>query len=78
MSISLTPDLTRLIQEKLATGAYRTEEEVLQAALRALDAQEQTIAAIAEGYSDFEAGRVRSFEEADQEFRERHGLPADE
>jgi putative addiction module CopG family antidote len=77
MNISITPELDRWIQEKLATGAYRSEEEVLQAALRALDAQEQTLASIAEGYADFEAGRIRSFDEADAEFRNRHGLPAD-
>jgi putative addiction module CopG family antidote len=77
MSISLTPDLHRLVQEKLAAGSYGSEEEVLQAALQALDAQEQTLAAIAEGYADFEAGRIRSFEEADAEFRSRHGLAED-
>ncbi|MEX2307572.1 MAG: type II toxin-antitoxin system ParD family antitoxin [Pirellulales bacterium] len=74
MSISLTPDLYRQVQERLATGIYRSEEEVLQAALRALDAEEQTLAAIAEGYADFEAGRTRPFDEADAEFRNRHGL----
>lgn len=65
MSISLTPDLNRLVQEKLATGVYRSEEEVLQAALAALDVQEQTVAAIGEGYADYQAGRIRSCEEAD-------------
>ena len=77
MSISLTPDLNRLVQEKLAAGIYRSEEEVLQAALLALDAQEQTLAAITEGYADFEAGRIRPFDEADAEFRSRYGLPED-
>jgi len=77
MSISLTPDLSRLVQEKLATGIYRSQEEVLQAALAALDAQEQTLAAIAEGYADVEAGRIRSLEDADADFRSRHGLPED-
>lgn len=77
MSISLTPDLNRLVQEKLATGVYRSEEEVLQAALAALDVQEQTVAAIAEGYADYQVGRIRSFEDADAEFRHRHGLPND-
>jgi len=77
MGISLTPELDRLVREKLALGAYRTEEEVLQAALQALDAQEQTLAAIAEGYSDFQAGRYRPFQEADAEFRKRHNLPLD-
>jgi predicted transcriptional regulator len=75
MDISITPELDRLIRERLATGVYRNELEVLQAALDALDNQERTLAAIAEGYGDFQAGRFRSFEEADAEFRRQHNLP---
>ena len=75
MEISLTPELNRLVQDKLALGIYRSEEEVLQAALQALDAQEQTLTAIAEGYTDFQAGRHRPFDVADVEFRKRHNLP---
>ena len=64
-----------MVREKLALGVYRTEEEVLQAALLALDAQEQTLGAIAEGYADFQNGRYRSFDTADAEFRRQHDLP---
>lgn len=74
MQISITPDLERIIREKLASGSYASEEEVLQAALKALDAEEVSVAAIAEGYADFQAGRYRSFDEADAEFRQRKGL----
>ena len=77
MDISLTPELNRQIQAKLALGIYRTEEEVLQAALQALDAQESTLVAIAEGYADFQAGRHRPFDEADTEFRKRRNLSTD-
>jgi putative addiction module CopG family antidote len=75
MRITLTPELDRLVQERVASGAYASEEEVLRAALAALDAEEQILAAISEGYADFEAGRCRSFSEANSDFRERHGLP---
>jgi len=64
-----------MVQEKLALGIYRTEEEVLQAALQALSAQEETLAAIGEGYADLQAGRHRPFDESDAEFRKRHSLP---
>ena len=77
MDISLPPALTELVQQKLALGLYRSEEEVLRAALTALDAQEDTLAAIAEGYADFKAGRYQDFGEADAEFRARHNLPSD-
>jgi putative addiction module CopG family antidote len=75
MDISLTPELGRMIREKLASGAYGSEVEVLQAAFQALESQEQTLAAIAEGYGDFQAGRYRPIEEADAEFRRQHNLP---
>lgn len=74
MDMSLTPEFERFVQDKLALGIYRTKEEVLQAAFHALEVQEETVAAIAEGYADFQAGRYCSLEEADEEFRKRRGL----
>ncbi|BAT51590.1 hypothetical protein NOS3756_05160 [Nostoc sp. NIES-3756] len=42
MSISLTPNQERLIQEKLQTGKYNSVEEVLEIALRLLDEYDRT------------------------------------
>jgi putative addiction module CopG family antidote len=75
MAITLNPELDRRVQEKLATGNYESVDHVLSAALRALDHEEQTIAAIAEGYEDIQAGRFESWDAADAEFRKKHGLP---
>jgi putative addiction module CopG family antidote len=75
MTISLTPKLDRLLQEKLASGRYGTVEDVLTAALRALNHEEDTIAAIEEGHQDSLAGRYQTLEEADAEFR-KYGIPA--
>lgn len=75
MGINLTPELDRLVKQRLASGAYRSEEEVLQAALLALDAEEQSLAAIEEGHADFEAGRYRPFDEADAAFRKQNKIP---
>jgi putative addiction module CopG family antidote len=75
MEVSLTPEFERFVQVRVAQGLYRTEQEVVQAAFQALDAQEQTLVAIAEGYADIQAGRFRSLEEADAEFRQRHNIP---
>jgi predicted transcriptional regulator len=36
---------------------------------------EESCAAIREGLSDIEAGRVQSLEDFDREFRSQHGLP---
>ena len=74
MTITLTPEMSRQIKAKLASGAYRTEEDVLHAALEALSELEETCAAIAEGYEDALAGRCRPWAEADAEFRKQKGI----
>jgi putative addiction module CopG family antidote len=78
MTISLTPELDRRLNEKLASGNYKSVEEILTAALRALDEEEQTVAAIQEGHEDFLAGRYQSLEEADAEFRQKYGTSRSE
>jgi putative addiction module CopG family antidote len=75
MTITLNPELDRLVHQKIASGMYKSVEHVLAAALKALDAEEETIAAIAEGYEDVKAGRYESWEKADAEFRAKHGIP---
>jgi putative addiction module CopG family antidote len=74
MSISLSPEFERLVQGKIALGTYKTEDEVLRAAFQALEAQEETLAAIAEGYADFQAGRCEDWDVADAEFRKLHNI----
>lgn len=78
MSYALSSELDRMVQEKLAAGRYASEEEVLRAALRLLDEQEEVVAAIAEGYDDVRAGRHRPFDEANADFRRKHHIPRDE
>jgi putative addiction module CopG family antidote len=75
MTISLSPELNRVLNEKLASGRYGSVEELLTAAFRALDEEEDTLAAIAEGNADFEAGRYENWETSDLDFRKRHGIP---
>lgn len=75
MSITLNPELDRRVREKLATGLYESVDQLLFAALRALEEQERTIEAIAEGYEDFQAGRYETWEVADAEFRKKYGIP---
>lgn len=40
-SVSLTPELTALIDAKLASGHYRSASEVVRAALRLMDEQDR-------------------------------------
>jgi len=64
MSYPFPPVLNQLVREELATGAYRSEDDVLVEAMRALRDRDETIAGIREGLSDFDAGRVRSLSRA--------------
>ncbi len=43
MNVSLTPQLMKLIQEKVATGMFNNGSEVVREALRNLDAQKELI-----------------------------------
>ena len=72
MATTLTPELEQWIQEKLATGRYRTPEEVLEAARIALDHAEipieipdSHIAEVRDGIADCDAGRFSTAKAAD-------------
>ena len=84
-SVSLTPDLDAAIQRRVASGSYASQSEVIRAALRALERDEQERArklavldaAIERGLADAAAGRVRPADEAFAHVREQLGI-ADE
>jgi antitoxin ParD1/3/4 len=65
MNVSLSPELEDLVREKMATGLYRDESEVVAEALRLLDRLDQPVAAsdealraeIQKGFDDIAAGR---------------------
>ena len=52
MILSLKPDVQKLIEERVTSGKYSTPEDVVAAAILALDQQEQ--------FGDFEAGELDS------------------
>lgn len=65
MNITLSPETQKLIERKMACGGYATPDEVVMAALRALDTDDDFSAAgletlrkeIEVGLRDFEEGR---------------------
>jgi len=81
-SISLTPDLDDAIQRRIASGRYASQSEVIRAALRVLERDEEEQArkfaaldaAIARGIADAEAGRVMPLDEAFARIRKEVGL----
>ena len=78
MDYQLPADLSAEVQQRLSLGVYRSADEVLRAAFSALRAQDEEVAAIQAGIDDMNAGRVRSLEECERDFRERRNIPADQ
>ncbi len=70
----LPSDVRAEIKERMASGHYNSEEDVLRQAMRALKVQDQELAAIQSGIDDAEAGRVRAFGEVDTEICQEFGF----
>jgi len=71
------PPLDRLVREELATGAYRSEDELLFEAVQSLRDRDEAIAGIQEGLADLDAGRVHPLHVVDAELRARHAIAND-
>ena len=74
MKYELPPDVAQQLKQRVATGQYASEADVLRDALAALESRDQELAAIQAGIDDMEAGRVRPFDQADAEIRDHFGL----
>ena len=55
---SFPPDLQRLIDARLATGTYASEDELLRDALRALAEESEDLAAVQAAVAEWRAGDV--------------------
>ncbi len=75
MSYSFPPEIDRLLQARLSSGLYSSEDQVLLEAMLALQDRDETIAGVREGLADMEAGRVRTLHEVDAEMRRKHQIP---
>ncbi|MGA2127736.1 MAG: type II toxin-antitoxin system ParD family antitoxin [Xanthobacteraceae bacterium] len=80
---NLPPDVDEDIRRRVASGQYASPDEVIRAAMRALDRDDQEKArklasfdqAIERGLADAEAGRVLPLDEAFAEVRKELGIP---
>lgn len=63
--------------ERLKQERFQSDEDVLRAAISALERDEEDYAAIKAGIADLEAGRIKSLEEVDAEFRRKHGIASE-
>jgi Arc/MetJ-type ribon-helix-helix transcriptional regulator len=73
----LPPDVLAEINQRLASGNYTSEEDVLRQALRALQVHDEELAAIQLGVDDMESGRVRPFADIDTEICQDFGFSRD-
>lgn len=73
LSITLPVEMVRLIRNKVDSGGYSSNSEVIREALRGWMNKEQRLAvldeAIAVGLADAKAGRVQDLETVRQELR---------
>ena len=68
MNVSLTPELERLVNEKVESGLYQTASEVVREALRLLKdrdvAREQLRAEVQAGFDQVSRGEARAYDKA--------------
>ena len=66
MNVSLTPELERLVNEKVESGLYQTASEVVREALRLLKdrdhAREQLRADVQDGFDALARGEGRTYD----------------
>ena len=78
MNYVLPPDVDQRVKSQLAMGHYHSEDDVLRAALTALEREHEDLVAIQAGIEDMDAGRFRTFAEINARFRQQHDIPEQE
>jgi antitoxin ParD1/3/4 len=75
MSHQFSPAIEQLIRDKMTSGKYASEDEVLRDALQSLDAKDEELRAIKEGIDSVERGEEDvSVEVAFPELRAHHQI----
>ena len=59
----------------LASGAYRSEDDLLMEAVQVLRDRDEAVAGIREGLADLDGDRTRTLREVDDELRKKHSIP---
>ena len=74
MSLTIPADVQDRVNAILKTGLHASEEEILRAAVAALEERDADLAAIQAGIDSLENGRARPFADFDAEFRKRNQI----
>jgi antitoxin ParD1/3/4 len=64
VNVSLTPELERLVGEKLKTGMYQTASEVIREGLRLLKERDERHAQVRAGFNAIERGEFETYDES--------------
>ncbi len=75
MNDPFPPDVSQRVRLQIEQGLFQTEDDVLRAAMTALEREQNDLAAIEAGIKDMEAGRYHPFTQIDAEFRRKHNIP---
>ena len=73
MTVDISPETQRKLDQRLATGRYRSPDEVLQEAFDALDEKDQWLMDLREILAEMEAGQTVPAEEVFEEIRRERG-----
>lgn len=77
MSLTIPADIQQRMSALLGTGRYASEEEILRAAVAALEDRNADLASIQSGVNDMANGHYRPFAQFDAEFRKRNQIETD-
>lgn len=78
MSYQFPPDVDELVREKMASGKYVSEDELLRDALAALGAEDAELKAIQASLTELEQGDPGvPLDEAFDQIRRKHGVQSD-
>ena len=78
MSYEFPPQVDELLKKQMDKGDYESEDAVLLAALKSLEAEQEDWAAVSEALESLEQGEQGlSLEEAFELVRQKHGIPTD-
>ena len=78
LSITLPPEMANFIRQKVDSGLYGSNSEIIREALRGMMERERRLewldTAIARGVADAEAGQVQDIDEVRKELRSRFAV----
>lgn len=78
MAYDFPPQVHELVRKQLDAGHYKSEDDVLLAALHSLETEQEDWAAVREALDSLERGEQGlSLQEAFEAIRRKHSIPAD-